>query len=173
MTQYYCTVNISVVTFSETHYCQHGFATFQLDLNPPLYSCHCYSRAKTNCVPFQGAAIPIVASRYLPLFLERVVFLMRFESYKAGEIRCCTLRAIRARFEMRRPLLAARCGIVNLILLEKCPEADCTSCLSNTSSKLQDFDCILLTFKRRIKSRLPFAGIIRSSPYSTRFQDRG
>jgi hypothetical protein len=26
-----------------------------------------------------------------------------------------------------------------------------------------------LTFKRRIKSRLPFAGIIRSSPYSTRF----
>ena len=30
-----------------------------------------------------------------------------------------------------------------------------------------------LTFKRRIKSRLPFAGIIRSSPYSTRFQDKG
>ena len=32
---------------------------------------------------------------------------------------------------------------------------------------------ISLTFKRRIKSRLPFAGIIRSSPYSTRFQDKG
>ena len=30
-----------------------------------------------------------------------------------------------------------------------------------------------LTFKRRIKSRLPFAGIIRSSPYSPRFQDKG
>ena len=30
-----------------------------------------------------------------------------------------------------------------------------------------------LTFKRRIKSRLPFAGIIRSSQYSTRSQDRG
>ena len=30
-----------------------------------------------------------------------------------------------------------------------------------------------LIFKRRIKSRLPFAGIIRSSPYSTRFQDKG
>ena len=30
-----------------------------------------------------------------------------------------------------------------------------------------------LTFKRRIKSHLPFAGIIRSSPYSTRFQDKG
>ena len=30
----------------------------------------------------------------------------------------------------------------------------------------------VLTFKRRIKSRLPFAGII-SSPYSTRFQDKG
>ena len=30
-----------------------------------------------------------------------------------------------------------------------------------------------LTFKRRIKSRLPFAGIIRSSPNSTRFQGKG
>ena len=30
-----------------------------------------------------------------------------------------------------------------------------------------------LTFRRRIKSRLPFAGIIRRSPYSTRFQDKG
>jgi len=30
-----------------------------------------------------------------------------------------------------------------------------------------------LTFKRRIKSRLPFAGIIRSSLYSPRFQDKG
>ena len=35
-----------------------------------------------------------------------------------------------------------------------------------------DIMCIL-TFKRRIKSRLPFAGIIRSSPYSTRFQVKG
>ena len=30
----------------------------------------------------------------------------------------------------------------------------------------------ILTFKRRIKSRLPFADIIRSSPYSQRFQDK-
>ena len=30
-----------------------------------------------------------------------------------------------------------------------------------------------LTFRRWIKSRLPFAGIIRSSPYSTGFQDKG
>ena len=30
-----------------------------------------------------------------------------------------------------------------------------------------------LTFRRRIKSRLPFAGIIRRLPYSTRFQDKG
>jgi len=30
-----------------------------------------------------------------------------------------------------------------------------------------------LTFKRRIKSHLPFAGIIKSSPYSPRFQDKG
>ena len=30
-----------------------------------------------------------------------------------------------------------------------------------------------LTFKRRIKSHLQFAGIIRSSPYSPRFQDKG
>ena len=31
---------------------------------------------------------------------------------------------------------------------------------------------VTLTFKRRIKSHLPFADIIRSSPYSPRFQDR-
>ena len=31
----------------------------------------------------------------------------------------------------------------------------------------------VLTFRRRIKSRLPFAGIIRRLPYSTRFQDKG
>ena len=33
--------------------------------------------------------------------------------------------------------------------------------------------CCLLTFRCRIKSRLPFAGIIRSSPYSADFQDKG
>ena len=37
-------------------------------------------------------------------------------------------------------------------------------------------NCLLvlreLTFRCRIKSRLPFAGISRSSPYSTRFQDK-
>ena len=32
---------------------------------------------------------------------------------------------------------------------------------------------ICLTFRRRIKSRLPFAGIIRRLSYSTRFQDKG
>jgi hypothetical protein len=30
-----------------------------------------------------------------------------------------------------------------------------------------------LTFRRRIKSRLPFTGIIKSSPYSPHFQDKG
>ena len=30
-----------------------------------------------------------------------------------------------------------------------------------------------LTFRRRIQSRLPFAGIIRRLSYSTRFQDKG
>ena len=30
-----------------------------------------------------------------------------------------------------------------------------------------------LTLRRRIKSHLPFAGIIRRLPYSTRFQDKG
>ena len=30
-----------------------------------------------------------------------------------------------------------------------------------------------LSFRRRIKSHLPFAGIIRSSPFSPRFQDKG
>ena len=32
---------------------------------------------------------------------------------------------------------------------------------------------VTLTFRRRMKSRLPFAGIIRRFPYSTRFQDEG
>ena len=32
---------------------------------------------------------------------------------------------------------------------------------------------LALTFRRRIKSHLPFSGIIKSSPYSTRFQDKG
>ena len=31
----------------------------------------------------------------------------------------------------------------------------------------------VLTLKCRIKSHLPFAGIIRSSPYSTGFQNKG
>ena len=31
----------------------------------------------------------------------------------------------------------------------------------------------ILNFKRRIKSHLPFAGIIRSSPYSPHFQGKG
>ena len=35
------------------------------------------------------------------------------------------------------------------------------------------FGRVWLIFKRRIKYRLPFAGIIRSSPYSSRFQDKG
>ena len=30
-----------------------------------------------------------------------------------------------------------------------------------------------LTFKRRIKSHLPFAGVVRSSPYSPCFRDKG
>jgi len=34
-------------------------------------------------------------------------------------------------------------------------------------------DVATLTFKRRIKFHLPFAGIIKSSPYSPRFQDKG
>ena len=34
-------------------------------------------------------------------------------------------------------------------------------------------DGLHLTFKRRIKSRLPFVGIIRSSQYSPRFQVKG
>ena len=35
------------------------------------------------------------------------------------------------------------------------------------------YGCTILNFKRRIKSHLPFEVIIRSSPYSTRFQDKG
>ena len=38
---------------------------------------------------------------------------------------------------------------------------------------LKDTDSQELNFTRRIKSHLPFAGIIKSSPYSPRFQDKG
>ena len=50
---------------------------------------------------------------------------------------------------------------------------------SNSENSLQSSLCLFLldslnlTFKRRIKSHLPFASIIRSSPYSTSFQDKG
>ena len=40
-------------------------------------------------------------------------------------------------------------------------------------SKKDTYVNYILTFKRRIKSHLSFAGIIRSSPYSPRFQDNG
>ena len=47
------------------------------------------------------------------------------------------------------------------------------SCVSSDSLIWLISDFIALTFRRRIKSRLPFAGIIRRLPYSTRFQDKG
>ena len=42
-----------------------------------------------------------------------------------------------------------------------------------SSTPLLPLAHVVLTFRRRIKSRLPFAGIIRRLPYSTRFQDKG
>jgi len=45
--------------------------------------------------------------------------------------------------------------------------------LLDTQTDIDRTEMSTLTFKRRIKSHLPFAGIIRSSPYSTRFQDKG
>ena len=41
----------------------------------------------------------------------------------------------------------------------------------NNKKKLSVYG--ILTFKRRIKSHLPFEDITRSSPYSTSFQDKG
>ena len=41
------------------------------------------------------------------------------------------------------------------------------------STKRSPGAVLRLNFKRRIKFRLPFAGVIRSSPYSTGFQDKG
>ena len=38
---------------------------------------------------------------------------------------------------------------------------------------LASFAIEVKPFKRRIKSHLPFAGIIKSSPYSLRWQDKG
>ena len=42
-----------------------------------------------------------------------------------------------------------------------------------SSSQQKPIISVHLTFRRRIKSRLPFAGIIRRLPYSTLFQDKG
>jgi len=47
------------------------------------------------------------------------------------------------------------------------------SCYEQTYANLTFVGPCILTFKRRIKSHLAFAGIIRSSPYSPRFQDNG
>ena len=50
----------------------------------------------------------------------------------------------------------------------------CVGCVLSWTEPYEVFTFSgLLTFKLRIKSRLPFAGIIRSSPYSTGFQDKG
>ena len=46
-------------------------------------------------------------------------------------------------------------------------QLDCSKRMSQFTLKFT------LTFKRRIKSHLPFAGNIRNSPYSPRFQDNG
>ena len=43
----------------------------------------------------------------------------------------------------------------------------------NQLENLGVYGTLILNFRRRIKSRLPFAGIIRRLPYSTRFQDKG
>ena len=43
----------------------------------------------------------------------------------------------------------------------------------NLSPEICMADLKGLTFRRRIKSHVPFAGIIRRLPYSTRFQDKG
>ena len=56
-------------------------------------------------------------------------------------------------------------------MLRPCIDAVC--CLANQEFPLRVLgeSSTTLTFKRRIKSHLPFAGIIRSSPYP-RFQDK-
>ena len=46
-----------------------------------------------------------------------------------------------------------------------------TLCRYSISLKITSWQ--QLNFRRRIKSRLPFAGIIRRLPYSTRFQGKG
>ena len=45
--------------------------------------------------------------------------------------------------------------------------------VSEQLSQYSDYTAASLSFRRRIKSRLPFAGIIRRWTYSTRFQDKG
>ena len=61
-------------------------------------------------------------------------------------------------------------------LHERASVLRCTwiGCLAeSTRSDSPQVGNLSLNFRRRIKSRLPFAGIIRRLPYSTRFQDKG
>jgi hypothetical protein len=44
---------------------------------------------------------------------------------------------------------------------------------NNVGNIVAGNNAAILTFKRRIKYHLPLEGIIRSSPYSPRFQDKG
>ena len=49
----------------------------------------------------------------------------------------------------------------------------CLLDVMHVCEKKENISSSLLNFRRRIKSRLPFAGIIRRLTYSTRFQDKG
>ena len=71
---------------------------------------------------------------------------------------------------------------INDVLLFKCPIPGAKGyrvqwqtkwlCEHSADISTRRFYLEVLIFKRRIKSRLPFAGIIRRSPYSPRFQDK-
>jgi hypothetical protein len=113
----------------------------------PLFdSSHWYNWAKTNCIPFKGETISVVAWRFPLLFLECVVvaILMRFESYKADEIRRCSVRAEREHFVKPSParcrVLPALRGILILLLFGRSPG------LSNVITKREAFGVIRLLY---------------------------
>ena len=66
---------------------------------------------------------------------------------------------------------------MNLTTHVRSQHGPCQSCVKKKNqasyTKNKNWALLDLNFRRRIKSRLPFAGIISSLSYSTRFEEKG
>ena len=65
--------------------------------------------------------------------------------------------------------MLTKCSVVGIIVMNNSEDCGMSVEIALISEgRSENKFVLLLTFKRRIKSHLPFAGIIRSSPYSPR-----